>query len=135
MKILAYGLFYGYVGLLIVAGAWGIVGARLDQRLLFGLSLETLEPATAASLLSQYRFLRAVECGFGLFAILYRVEIFTVPAFNRLFLTTMALGVVSRIISLAVDGASRPVFYFFLSTEAIGVVAVYSHSRKTLRPA
>jgi hypothetical protein len=132
VKILAYGLFYGYVGTLVTAGAWGIVGARLDQRLLLGLSLRALDPASAASLLSQYRFLRAVEFGFGLFALIYRVQIFTVPVYNRLFLATMTLGVLSRVISLAVDGSPRPAFYFFLLYEAIGVVAIYAHSRRTM---
>ncbi len=135
MKTLAYGLFYVYVGTLILAGAWGIVGARLDQRLLFGLSLHELDRVTAASLLSQYRFLRAVELGFGLFALIYRVEIFTVPAYNRLFLTIMTLGVLTRVFSLAVDGLPRPVFFVFLLTEAAGVVAIYAYSRTTLRPA
>lgn len=134
MKILAYGLFYAYVGPLLVAGAWGIVGARLDQRLLFGFSLDGLEPVTVASLLSQYRFLRAVELGFGLFAFTYRTEIFAVPAYNRLFLTIMTLGVLTRLLSLAVDGLPRPIFYVFLFTEAAGVVAIYVYSRRTLRP-
>ena len=135
MKILAYGLFYAYVGPLIVAGAWGIVGARIDQRVLIGLSLDGLEPVTVASLLSQYRFLRAVELGFGLFALSYRTEIFTVPTYNRLFLAVMTLGVLTRVISLAVDGLPRPVFFVFLLTEAAGVAAIYAYSRRTLRPA
>lgn len=135
MKILAYGLFYAYVGPLIIAGAWGIVGARLDQWWLIGLSLDGLEPVTVASLLSQYRFLRAVERGFGLFALIYRTEIFAIPAYNRLFLTIMTLGVLTRVFSLAVDGLPRPVFFVFLLTEAAGVVAIYAYSRRTLRPA
>jgi hypothetical protein len=39
-------LFYGYVGLLILAGH--------------------LAPGTRADVMSQYRFMRAIELGFGL---------------------------------------------------------------------
>jgi len=135
MKILTYLLFYGYVILLIFAGAWGIFFATLDQRLLFHLDLHALVPITAASLVSQYRFLRAVEFGFGMFSIVYRREIFTVQAFNRLFLATMTCGVVARIVSLILDGRPLPVFYFFLGSELAGVVFIYAYSRRTLEKA
>ena len=135
MKFLAYLLFYGYVILLIVAGAWGVFFARFDHRLLFQLDVHTLMPVTAASLVSQYRFLRALEFGFGMFSILYRREIFTSRAFNRLFLATMAFGVVARIVSLVLDGPPFPIFYFFLTTEFAGVVFIYTYSRQTLERA
>lgn len=132
MKLLTDLFFFGYVGLLIVAGAWGVFGARLDQRLLLGLDLSTLEPRTAASVVSQYRFLRAIECGFGLFAFIFRHAIYTVPLFNQLFLATMTLGVVARVVSLRVEGRPRPVFYFFLATEAVGAVLIFAYTRHTL---
>lgn len=132
MKLLTDLFFFGYVGLLIVAGAWGVFGARLDQRLLLGLDLRALEPRTAASVVSQYRFLRAIECGFGLFAFIFRHDIFTVPLFNQLFLATMTLGVVARGVSLLVEGRPRPAFYFFLATEAVGAVLIYAYTRHTL---
>ena len=112
-----------------------MVGARLDHRLLLGLDLASLERRTAASVVSQYRFLRAIECGFGLFAFLWRHEIFTQQPFNRLFLATMVLGVVARIISLAVEGRPRPVFYFFLGSEAVGAILIFAYTRGTLGPA
>ena len=100
MKWLSNIFFYGYVFLLIVAGAWGACfAAQLDHNVLFNLDVQTLAPKTAASLLSQYRFLRAIEFGFGIFAFLFRREIFSNPKFNRVFLATMLLGVVARIIS------------------------------------
>jgi uncharacterized protein DUF4345 len=132
MKLLTELFFYGYVGLLIVAGGWGVIGARLDHRILFGLDPGILEHRTGASVVSQYRFLRAIECGFGLFALLWRHEIFTVLPFNRLFLATMTLGVVARVISLVMEGRPRPVFYFFLGSEAIGAVLIFMYTRGTL---
>ena len=135
MKLLAYLLFYGYVILLIVAGAWGVFFARFDHRLLFHLDLHTLAPVTATSLVSQYRFLRALEFGFGMFSIIYRREIFTSRAFNRLFLATMSFGVVARIVSLVFDGPPFAIFYFFLASEFAGVILIYAYSRRTLERA
>ncbi|MFL5350250.1 MAG: DUF4345 family protein [Hyalangium sp.] len=132
MKLLTEIFFYGYVGLLIIAGGWGVLGARLDHRLLFGMDPSTLERRTGASLVSQYRFLRAIECGFGLFALLWRHEIFTERPFNRLFLATMTLGVVARVVSLLVEGRPRPIFYFFLGSEAIGAILIFAYTRGTL---
>jgi Domain of unknown function (DUF4345) len=132
MKFLAYALFYGYVILLIVAGGWGVFFARFDHRLLFHLDVRALAPMSAASLVSQYRFLRAVEFGFGMFSIIYRREIFTSRAFNRLFLATMSLGVVARLISLIFDGPPFSFFYFFLASELAGVIFIYTYSRRTL---
>lgn len=135
MKLLAYLLFYGYVILLIVAGAWGVFFARFDHQLLFHLDLHALAPVTATSMVSQYRFLRALEFGFGMFSIIYRHEIFTSRAFNRLFLATMAFGVAARIISLIFDGRPFPIFYFFLASEFAGIILIYVYSRRTLERA
>jgi len=132
MKVLAYLLFYSYVIVLILAGAWGVFLAAFDQQLLFHLNVHALAPVTAASLVSQYRFLRAVEFGFGMFSIKYRRQIFTVSACNRLFLATMTLGVVARISSLILDGRPLPVFYFFFGWELAGIVFIYVYSRRTL---
>lgn len=133
MQLLTALFYYGYVGVLILAGGWGVLGARLDHRLLFGLDVSTLEPKAAASLLSQYRFLRAIELGFGLFALLFKREIYTVPLYNHVFLTAMFLGIVARVISLVLDGRPRSAFYFFLGYEGVGIVLIYAHTRGTLQ--
>lgn len=135
MKLLADLFFYGYTGLLVVAGAWGVFGARWDHRILFGLDLAPLERATAASLVSQYRFLRAIECGFGVFAIMFRSEIYTIRVFNTLFLATMVGGVVARIISRVLDGTPRRVFDFFLASEAAGALVIFLHTRHLIEVA
>lgn len=46
-------LFYGYVALLILAGAWGVILGRLDQSLLLGLHLDRLPPRVQADVMSQ----------------------------------------------------------------------------------
>lgn len=132
MKFLAYVLFYGYVILLIVAGAWGVFFARFDQNLLFHINVQSLAPRPSASMVSQYRFLRALEFGFGVFSVVYRRQIFTLRIFNRIFLGTMSLGVAARLVSILLDGRPYSIFYFFLASEFAGVIFIYLYSRRTL---
>ena len=133
MKYLSYLLFYSYVLTLVLAGGWGAFGnAALDQRLLFDLDVRELPLTTAASVLSQYRFLRLIELGFGLFALLFIREIYQHPKFNALFLSIMSAGVLARALSWQVDGRPKPVFGFFLLYELAGVVVLFLYTRRTL---
>jgi hypothetical protein len=130
MRVVAYGLFAGYVGLVVVAGAWGAFGpARLDHRWLFDLDVGELEPATETGLLSQYRFLRAIELGFGLYAIRYWRQIFADSRFGRPFLVVMTLGVLARVGGWIWDGRPSPLFLFFLATEALGAATIWLVAR------
>jgi hypothetical protein len=121
--------FFGYVVTLIAAGAWGIVGARVDMWLLLRLHLDDLPHRAAVNLLSQYRFLRAIELGFGVFAFTHWRRIYGVSSYNRLFLSVMAAGVGARLLSLAVDGAPSPSMYAFLGWELVGVCLIFAATR------
>lgn len=135
MRFLSYFFFYTYVGFLIAAGVWGaLLGARIDQQMLFAFDISVTDPGTEASLLSQYRFLRLVEAGFGLFAILFTKEIFSEPKFNKLFLFVMFMGAGVRILSYFEDGSPYWIFYFFAIYELIGAVIILIHTRKQLSP-
>jgi hypothetical protein len=124
--------FYAYVVTLVAAGAWGIVGARVDMPLLLRLHVGDLSHRASANLLSQYRFLRAIELGFGVFALVFRREIYRVRSYNRLFLSIMACGVGARLLSLVADGAPSFWMYVFLGTEVVGVVLIYAATRSTV---
>ena len=132
MRRVALVLFFGYVLLLIVAGAWGIVGAPLDLRWLLRVHLGDLPDRAQANLMSQYRFLRAIELGFGLFALRYRHEIFRLRSYNTIFLTAMGAGVAARLISLGADGWPSFWMYAFLAWELAGVVAIFAYTRPRL---
>lgn len=133
MKLLNYFFFFTYIGLVILAGFWGaFIGADLDQQMLLGLDTNVLAEKTRANVLTQYRFLRAMELGYGLFAIVFREEIFSIKKFNLLFLVIMLAGVLARVISLIVDGYPHWIFYFFMIYEGIGVVIIYLYSQKQL---
>ena len=133
MKILSYFFFYTYIGLILLAGFWGaFLGAGVDQHWILQLNIESLPERTQANVLSQYRFLRAMELGYGLFAILLRKEIFSVKRFNWLFLIIMLAGVLARIVSLIDDGSPHWIFYFFMIYEAVGVLFIYAYTRKRI---
>jgi len=136
MKSLSHFFFYTYIGLVLLAGFWGaFVAPALDHRWLFKLDTSTLNEFSRINLISQYRFLRAIEMGFGLFTLLFRIEIFTMPKFNRLFLFIMLSGVLARAVSLAVEGNPSPCFWFFLLYELIGfvVIAIFTNSPRYAR--
>jgi hypothetical protein len=124
--------FFAYVATLIAAGAWGIVGARVDMHLLLRLHLGSLSTRGATNLLSQYRFLRAIELGFGIFALAFWRQIYRLRAYNRLFLFTMACGVGARLLSLAVDGTPSWWMYAFLGWELVGVVLIFLSTRASV---
>lgn len=133
MRFLAYFFFYCYIGLVLVAGFWGaFLGADFDQQFLFDLNTATLADATRTDLLSQYRFLRALEFGYGLFAVAFRKEIFSYKKFHWVYLVIMLSGVLARVVSLADDGSPSALFYFFLIFEFVGVVIIYLYCRNRL---
>lgn len=133
MKTLNYFFFYTYIGLVVLAGFWGaFLGADLDHQLLLNLDTSTLTETTRANVLTQYRFLRAMELGFGLFSIVFRKEIFTVKKFNMLFLSIMLAGVLARTVSLFADGSPSWIFYFFMVYEAVGIIIIYLYSKNKL---
>lgn len=135
MRLLAYFFFYTYVGLLVVAGLWGaFIGAKIDQKMLFDFDINSVNSTTAASILTQYRFLRLIEFGFGLFAFLFTQEIFTQRKFNYLFLGVMFLGVMARVVSYLVDGPPNWLFYFFAIYELVGVLLIFLYTQNKLQP-
>lgn len=134
LAVLSDGFFYGYVGTLIGAGASGAVLAKTDVALISGFRpQEQLPPVTAANVLSQHRFLRAIELGLGLFALRFRKEIKCVRVYNRLFLSVMMLGVGARVLGRAADGRPRKSAYVFAGSELVGAGLVFAHTRATLR--
>ena len=131
MRLANYFFYYSYIGLVIVAGFWGaFIYPEFDYRLLFNLETNTLTDFQRINLLSQYRFLRAIEMGFGVFAILYVKSIFSKKEFNRLFIFIMSAGVLARIMSIVMDGVPSWMMLFFLAFELVGVVVIIFYSRK-----
>ena len=133
MKALSFFLFYTYIGLVIIAGFWGaFINPYFDFRQLFHLEPYGLDEYSRVNALSQYRFLRDLELGFGLFSIFYVKKIFNEKAFNSLFLVIMGSGVLARVISWMVDGRPSNLFLFFMGYEFIGLVLIFIYTRKQI---
>lgn len=130
----AYLFFYGYVFTLIAAGAFGMLLAPIEARFLLGLDVNHLMQSTAATTMSQYRFLRAIELGLGVTVLLLRKEIYRDRFFNRLFLAIMAGGIAARLLGLAFDGRPAWTQVFFLAYELVGIVLIFLYTRGTVRP-
>jgi hypothetical protein len=109
---------------------WGPLDFEVYARVIFDLDLQHED---MASTLNQYRFMKSTEFGFGLFALLFRREIFSVAKFNLFFLGIVFLGAAMRALSLVLDGTPHPAYIFFMGLElAIGTI-VLAHSRYTLQ--
>ena len=100
MRTLALVMFYGYAAMLVGVGATGVFTAEWELRAVFLIPIDTYEPMTRATVLNQYRFLKAVELSCGVW----------------LFLLIVFGGVAARGLSFAVDG--RPAWPFFAFTGA-----------------
>jgi hypothetical protein len=117
-----------------VAGFWGaFINPDFDFRLLFDIETYTLPDFQRINVVSQYRFLRAIELGFGIFGLLFVKSIFSVKIFNQLFIFIMGAGILSRIVSIVMDGIPSWLMLFFLGFELVGVVVIYFYSRKLRR--
>jgi hypothetical protein len=133
MKKISYFFFYTYIGLVIVAGAWGaFINPTWDFAFLFGFFIEDLYDSERINILSQYRFLRAIELGFGIFSIMFFKEIFSEIKFNRLFLVIMGLGILARTVSWIVDGNPNLLTKFFLFYEALGWILISIYSKTSI---
>lgn len=133
MKKASYFFFYTYIGLVVVAGFWGaFIYPELDFKILFNFQIKDLYDFERINILSQYRFLRGLELGFGIFALTFIKEIFSEKKFNRVFLITMGLGIMARIVSWLVDGNPGFLTKFFLFYEAIGWVLIFVYSKSSL---
>ena len=128
-------LFWGYVIVLLVAGATGVLVPEWELSRIFGVQLDDMDQVLRATILTQYRFLASVEFGFGLFSVVCRWEIFCVHKYNRIFLIALFGGVVARTLALALDGVPHWIFPMFLVLELTTGVLVLIASKKTLGPA
>jgi hypothetical protein len=129
--------FYGYALFLVLAGGlagilvprWGPLAFEVYARAVFNGALDG-EPLVSA--LNQYRFMKSMEFGFGLFALLFRREIYTQRKINRFFLGILFLGAANRALSMLLDGRPHPAYVFFLGLETVVGIIIYLHTRPTV---
>ena len=120
-------LQFGYGAMMVVVGTAGIFTARWELETVFHTGLSDWPQAAQATMLNQYRFLKAVELGAGLFCLLYRPAILTGGKASALFLAIVGLGVFARTLAWIVDGRPATLFVVFLILEACVFIAVALH--------
>ena len=131
MKFASHFFFYTYIGAVVLAGFWGaFINPVFDFRFLFGMEISDLPDTHRINLLSQYRFLRALELGFGIFSLVFKASIFSDYKYNTLFLTIMSSGILARLASIVADGMPNNLTFFFMSYEFIGLIVIYLYTKK-----
>ncbi len=137
LDVAGTGAFYGYALFLVLAGGlagifaprWSPLSFEVYARAVFDGGLQG-EPLVSA--LNQYRYLKSMEFGLGLFALLFRREIYTQQKANRYFLGIFFFGAASRALSMVVDGQPHPAYIVFVVLETVVGILIYLHTRLTV---
>ena len=119
MKTLTAGFFCAYVGMLLAVGTSGIFIARWELARVFHVPLATYPAGVRATLLNQYRFLKAMELGYGAWSAALHREIFADARFHLLFLFVLFAAVAARLLSMAIDGRPHGAFIAFTVLELV----------------
>lgn len=130
MATLARLFFWGYALMLVGVGASGMLVAGWELPTVFAIDLNAMGDPQRATLLNQYRFLKAVELAFGIFCIAYRREIFLRPRDLHVFLGGLSAGVAARLGSWIVDGRPHLAFIVFMALELATGVLVWIAARQ-----
>lgn len=117
MQKLAQLVFAFYIWVFIVSGALSLLLAGWEMQWLFGLPESSFSSLEGRTLLNQYRFLRAIELGFGLFCWALRQEIFSQARWNKMFLLVLLCIPGARSVSLLLDGMAHWGFVALMCAE------------------
>ncbi len=129
--------FWGYALFLIFIG--GLLGLLVPRwaPLQFEVFANEIFPAplghqVIASTLNQYRYMKSMEFGFGVFAVLFRTQIYHSRRMNLYFLGIMLLGALERTLSIVVDGWPNPAYVGFTIIEFAITAVIFAYSRNTV---
>jgi Domain of unknown function (DUF4345) len=122
-------LQFVYSTALVVVGAVGIFTPHWEFPTLYGIDPSGWSHDSQANLLNQYRFLKAVELGAGLFCFANRPSILDGGRASLLFLSFVGLGVFARALAWIADGRPSALFIGFLLFEVLLFVVVALHLR------
>ena len=85
-----------YSSMLISIGASGVILARWELAAIFAVDTNTMTRSDAATMLNQYRFLKSVELGAGIYSLILRQRILSGGKEAYAFLALVAAGVIAR---------------------------------------
>lgn len=121
----------GYLVTCVLAGVNGALRAGADTRRIAGADVgRELTAVEAASLLSTWRFLRALEAGFGALCLADWRRLHEEPARGRDFALAMGAGVAARLVGRLADGRPNALPYVVGGLEAAGLGAFLARRRR-----
>lgn len=121
-----------YALFLVGVGAFGIFWLDWEVATFYGMGADVFEGAEGATLRNQFRFLKAIELTFGIFAIFYRRDILAGGLNCTIFLIGVFLGGFARSLSWALDGTPLPIYQWFLFAEILVFVFVWLNARRAM---
>jgi hypothetical protein len=127
-------LYFAYSAMLVGVGAAGVVLARWELATIFAFDVTALGPVGSATMLNQYRFLKSVELGAGIYSLMLRRRILAGEREAAAFLALVAGGCFARIVAWIVDGQPTALFIGFLAAEILTFVVVGLHVALRGRP-
>ena len=118
-----------YALFLVAVGAYGVFWLQWELATFYGIDAATLAGRDGATLLNQFRFLKAIELTFGLFCLLYRRDIMAGGLACTLFLAGVGFGFCGRGLSMVLDGRPHGAFVFFMLVEGVIFAVVWLNAR------
>ncbi|HEV7669196.1 MAG TPA: DUF4345 family protein [Thermoanaerobaculia bacterium] len=124
LKTLALISFYSYVAALFVLGTAGLFAPNQELTALYSVRFDAtgadpMDQRDQLVLLHQYRFLKGLAIGFGIFCVTFRREILAGGTHARVFLATLFLGTFGRLVSAWIDGRPPKWLISFTFSELI----------------
>ncbi len=134
LRVLARVAFWSYVAALFVLGAAGVLFPEPELDALYQARLAGLDEARDV-VLHQYRFLKGIVLGFGIYCWTFRREILQPGVHHRIFLTTLFLGAGARLISWILDTRPQDRLISFTISELIFGLLILAYVRADQRSA
>lgn len=114
----------------ILSGLLSLLFAQWEIKPFLGIDFTNAEDISVNNFYNQYRFLRAVELGFGLFCLYLKEEIFINTKINRIYLFTLAAIPSSRLISILTDGIPDKSFIILMLLEYSAFFLLFLYSKQ-----
>lgn len=129
LRLLGLISFWSYLASLLVLGLFGLLAPGLELRTLYDVHLDSLGPEAQATVLHQYRFLKAFVLGIAAFAWIFRRQIFEQTLYKGLFLGVLFGAAGARLLSLLVDGDPHRLLVSFAVSELVFGILIASGIR------
>lgn len=129
MRTITLLLVLGYAITCIGAGLLGILVPHHEMSLLYNLHPTEVPDLNGATLLNQWRFLKAMELGAGLFMMARLGDIMAGGSDRRLFTCIVATGIAARLLAWVMDGRPSLFLIIFLALEILLLAALLIEDR------